>query len=46
MTKTKTINVTATTHQALRDYCRRTGQKVGYVADQAIQKLLSRRASR
>lgn len=46
MTKTKTINVTSTTHNALRDYCRKTGQKVGHVADQAIQKLLSRRASK
>lgn len=46
MTKTKTINVTSTTHNALRDYCRKTGQKVGHVADQAIKKLLSRRAAR
>jgi len=46
MTKTKTINVTNETHKALRDYCRKTGQKVGHVADQAIQKLLSRRAAR
>ena len=37
MTKPKTINVTPTTHKALRDYCLAAGLKLQSVADKAIQ---------
>ncbi len=36
MTKPKTINVTPTTHKALRDYCLQAGLKMQAVADKAI----------
>ena len=36
MTKPKTINVTPTTHKALRDYCLQTGSKLQAIADKAI----------
>jgi hypothetical protein len=36
MTKPKTINVTPTTHKALRDYCLAYGLKMQAVADKAI----------
>ena len=36
MAKPKTINVTPTTHQALRDYCLAAGLKMQAVADKAI----------
>ncbi len=36
MTKPKTINVTPTTHKALREYCLAAGLKIQTVADKAI----------
>ena len=36
MTKPKTINVTPTTHKALRAYCLAAGLKIQAVADHAI----------
>ena len=36
MEKPKTINVTPTTHKALRDYCLAAGLKLQAVADKAI----------
>lgn len=45
MTKPKTINVTATTHQTLRDYCRQAGLKMQAVADKALLAYL-RKASK
>ena len=36
MTKPKTINVTPSTHKALRDYCLAAGLKLQAVADKAI----------
>jgi hypothetical protein len=36
MTKPKTINVTATTHKALRSYCLAAGLKMQATADKAI----------
>lgn len=45
MTKPKTINVTPTTHKALRDYCLQAGLKLQAVADKAIQAWL-RKASK
>ena len=35
--KSKTINVTLTTHKALRAYCLQAGLKMQAVADKAIQ---------
>lgn len=40
----KTINITATTHQLLRDYCMKTGQKMQAVADKALAAHLRRAA--
>lgn len=45
MEKPKTINVTKTTHNALKDYCRQTGSKLQAIADKAIQAWL-RKASK
>jgi hypothetical protein len=45
MTKPKTINVTPTTHKALRDYCLAAGLKMQAVADKAIMTWL-RKASK
>jgi hypothetical protein len=45
MTKPKTINVTPTTHKALREYCLAAGLKLQAVADKAIQAWL-RKASK
>ena len=44
MTKPKTINVTPTTHKALRDYCLAAGLKMQAVADHAIQTWLKKAA--
>jgi hypothetical protein len=44
MTKPKTINVTPTTHKALRDYCLVAGLKLQAVADKAIQAWLRKAA--
>jgi hypothetical protein len=44
MTKPKTINVTQTTHKALRAYCIATGLKMQAVADHAIQAWLRKAA--
>jgi hypothetical protein len=44
MTKPKTINVTPTTHKALRDYCLAAGLKLQAVADKAIQAWLRKAA--
>ncbi len=43
--KPKTINVTQTTHNALKDYCRQTGSKLQAIADKAILSWL-RKASK
>ena len=45
MTKPKTINVTPTTHKALRAYCIAAGLKLQAVADKAIAAWL-RKASK
>ena len=42
--KPKTINVTLTTHKALRDYCLAAGLKMQAVADKAIQAWLKKAA--
>ena len=44
MIKPKTINVTPTTHKALRDYCLAAGLKLQSVADKAIQAWLRKAA--
>lgn len=44
MTKPKTINVTATTHKALRDYCLAAGLKLQAVADKALLAYLRKAA--
>jgi hypothetical protein len=44
MTKPKTINVTPTTHKALRAYCLAAGLKIQAVADHAIQAWLRKAA--
>jgi hypothetical protein len=44
MTKPKTINVTPTTHKALRDYCLAAGLKLQAVADKAIAAYLRKAA--
>jgi len=46
MTKPKTINVTPTTHKALRDYCLAAGLKMQAVADKAILAWLNRRSGK
>jgi hypothetical protein len=45
MTKPKTINVTPTTHKALRDYCLAAGLKLQAVADKAILSWLRKPAT-
>ena len=42
--KSKTINITADTHKALRAYCLRAGLKMHAVADRALQAFLRRAA--
>ena len=42
--KPKTINVTPTTHKALRDYCLAAGLKLQAVADKAIASYLRKAA--
>ena len=44
VTKPKTINVTPTTHKALRDYCLQTGSKLQAIADKAIRSWLRKAA--
>ena len=44
MTKPKTVNVTPTTHKALRDYCLAAGLKLQSVADKAIAAYLRKAA--
>ena len=44
MNKPKTINVTPTTHKALRDYCLAAGLKLQAVADKAIAAWLRKAA--
>ncbi|MGA0102048.1 MAG: hypothetical protein ACO3HF_08395 [Burkholderiaceae bacterium] len=44
VTKPKTINVTPTTHKALRDYCLAAGLKLQAVADKAIAAWLRKAA--
>ena len=44
MTKPKTVNVTSTTHKALRDYCLAAGLKLQAVADKAIAAWLKKAA--
>jgi hypothetical protein len=44
LTKPKTINVTPTTHKALREYCLAAGLKLQSVADKAIAAWLKKAA--
>ena len=44
MNKPKTINVTPSTHKALRDYCLKTGSKLQAIADKAILSWLRKAA--
>jgi hypothetical protein len=44
MSKPKTINVTPTTHKALRAYCLAAGLKIQAVADHAILAWLKKAA--
>jgi hypothetical protein len=44
MTKLKTINVTPTTHKALRTYCLAYGMKLQAAADKAIMAWLRKAA--